>query len=147
MLLLDLPGQRLVPLRCCRHLPFFQTAVEAVDLRDRLEDRVSVLRRHGIEFPDAALAVHFFGRTQIGVQLVQRGGSGIFVSVHRVQIATGTTPGSGCTSCFVSAHRLQIATWAACSTASERFFVSAHRVQIATANVHKAPRADLWNAL
>lgn len=49
----------------------------------------------------------------------------VFVSVHRVQIATGTTPGSGCTSCFVSAHRLQIA----------------------TANVHKAPRADLWNAL
>lgn len=47
--------------------------VEAVDLRDRLEDRVSVLRRHGIEFPDAALAVHFFGRTQIGVQLVQNG--------------------------------------------------------------------------
>ena len=76
------------PLRCCRHLPFFQTVVEAVDLRDRLEDRVSVLRRHGIEFPDAALAVHFFGRTQIGVQLVQRGGSGIFVSAHRVQIAT-----------------------------------------------------------
>ena len=110
MLLLDLPGQRLVLLRCCRHLPFFQTVVEAVDLRDRLEDRVSVLRRHGIEFPDAALAVHFFGRTQIGVQLAQRGGSGIFVSVHRVQIATGTTPGSGCTSCFVSAHRLQIAT-------------------------------------
>ena len=73
MLLLDLPGQRLVLLRCCRHLPFFQTAVEAVDLRDRLEDRVSVLRRHGIEFPDAALAVHFFGRTQIGVQLVQNG--------------------------------------------------------------------------
>ena len=35
----------------------------------------------------------------------------VFVSVHRVQIATGTTPGSGCTSCFVSAHRLQIATW------------------------------------
>ena len=27
------------------------------------------------------------------------------------------------------------------------YFVSAHRVQIATANVHKAPRADLWNAL
>ena len=26
-------------------------------------------------------------------------------------------------------------------------FVSAHRLQIATANVHKAPRADLWNAL
>ena len=26
-------------------------------------------------------------------------------------------------------------------------FASAHRVQIATANVHKAPRADLWNAL
>ena len=103
VLLLDLPGQRLVLLRCCRYLPFFQTVVEAVDLRDRLEDRVSVLRRHGIEFPDAALAVHFFGRTQIGVQLVQRGGSGIFVS--------------------------------------------AHRVQIATANVHKAPRADLWNAL
>ena len=88
MLLLDLPGQRLVLLRCCRHPPFFQTVVEAVDLRDRLEDRVSVLRRHGIEFPDAALAVHFFGRTQIGVQLVQRGGSGIFVSAHRVQIAT-----------------------------------------------------------
>lgn len=61
------------PLRCCRHPPFFQTVVEAVDLRDRLEDRVSVLRRHGIEFPDAALAVHFFGRTQIGVQLVQNG--------------------------------------------------------------------------
>lgn len=61
------------PLRCCRHLPFFQTVVEAVDLRDRLEDRVSVLRRHGIEFPDAALAVHFFGRTQIGVQLAQNG--------------------------------------------------------------------------
>lgn len=73
VLLLDLPGQRLVLLRCCRHLPFFQTEVEAVDLRDRLEDRVSVLRRHGIEFPDAALAVHFFGRTQIGVQLVQNG--------------------------------------------------------------------------
>lgn len=73
VLLLDLPGQRLVLLRCCRHLPFFQTVVEAVDLRDRLEDRVSVLRRHGIEFPDAALAVHFFGRTQIGVQLVQNG--------------------------------------------------------------------------
>ena len=36
-------------------------------------DRVSVLRRHGIEFPDAALAVHFFGRMQIGVQLVQNG--------------------------------------------------------------------------
>ena len=53
--------------------PFFQTVVEAVDLRDRLEDRVSVLRRHGIEFPDAALAVHFFGRTQIGVQLAQNG--------------------------------------------------------------------------
>ena len=50
----------------------------------------SVHRRHGIEFPDAALAVHFFGRTQIGVQLVQRGGSGIFVSAHRVQIATGS---------------------------------------------------------
>ena len=63
MLLLDLPGQRLVLLRCCRHPPFFQTVVEAVDLRDRLEDRVSVLRRHGIEFPDAALAVHFFGRS------------------------------------------------------------------------------------
>ena len=26
-------------------------------------------------------------------------------------------------------------------------FVSAHCLQIATANVHKAPRADLWNAL
>lgn len=147
MLLLDLPGQRLVPLRCCRHLPFFQTAVEAVDLRDRLEDRVSVLRRHGIEFPDAALAVHFFGRTQIGVQLVQRGGSGIFVSVHRVQIATGTTPGSGCTSCFVSAHRVQIATGHNLMQGRDRAFVSAHRLQIATANVHKAPRADLRNAL
>ena len=66
-------AQRLVLLRCCRHPPFFQTVVEAVDLRNRLEDRVSVLRRHGIEFPDAALAVHFFGRTQIGVQLVQNG--------------------------------------------------------------------------
>lgn len=147
MLLLDLPGQRLVPLRCCRHLPFFQTAVEAVDLRDRLEDRVSVLRRHGIEFPDAALAVHFFGRTQIGVQLVQRGGSGIFVSVHRVQIATGTTPGSGCTSCFVSAHRVQIATGHNLMQGRDRAFVSAHRLQIATANVHKAPRVDLRNAL
>ena len=147
MLLLDLPGQRLVLLRCCRHPPFFQTVVEAVDLRDRLEDRVSVLRRHGIEFPDAALAVHFFGRTQIGVQLAQRGGSGIFVSVHRVQIATGTTPGSGCTSCFVSAHRVQIATCFSPLSLGGIFFVSAHRVQIATANVHKAPRADLWNAL
>ena len=110
VLLLDLPGQRLVLLRCCRHPPFFQTVVEAVDLRDRLEDRVSVLRRHGIEFQDAALAVHFFGRTQIGVQLVQRGGSGIFVSAHRVQIATlaprlCSQPGN-----FVSAHRVQIAT-------------------------------------
>ena len=110
VLLLDLPGQRLVLLRCCRHLPFFQTVVEAVDLRDRLEDRVSVLRRHGIEFPDAALAVHFFGRTQIGVQLVQRGGSGIFVSAHRVQIATGHNLMQGRDRAFVSAHRLQIAT-------------------------------------
>ena len=125
VLLLDLPGQRLVLLRCCRHLPFFQTVVEAVDLRDLLEDRVSVLRRHGIEFPDAALAVHFFGRTQIGVQLVQRGGSGIFVSAHRVQIATNAGDGE----------------------IYDMDFVSAHRVQIATANVHKAPRADLWNAL
>lgn len=125
MLLLDLPGQRLVLLRCCRHLPFFQTVVEAVDLRNRLEDRVSVLRRHGIEFPDAALAVHFFGRTQIGVQLVQRGGSGIFVSAHRVQIATNAGDGE----------------------IYDMDFVSAHRLQIATANVHKAPRADLWNAL
>lgn len=147
VLLLDLPGQRLVLLRCCRHPPFFQTVVEAVDLRDRLEDRVSVLRRHGIEFPDAALAVHFFGRTQIGVQLVQRGGSGIFVSVHRVQIATGTTPGSGCTSCFVSAHRVQIATGHNLMQGRDRAFVSAHRLQIATANVHKAPRVDLRNAL
>ena len=152
MLLLDLPGQRLVLLRCCRHLPFFQTVVEAVDLRDRLEDRVSVLRRHGIEFPDAALAVHFFGRTQIGVQLAQRGGSGIFVSVHRVQIATGTTPGSGCTSCFVSAHRVQIATCFSPLSLGGIFFVSAHRVQIATypksradTNIKlclSAPRAD-----
>ena len=71
----------------------------------------------------------------------------VFVSVHRVQIATGTTPGSGCTSCFVSAHRVQIATCFSPLSLGGIFFVSAHRVQIATANVHKAPRADLWNAL
>ena len=71
----------------------------------------------------------------------------VFVSVHRVQIATGTTPGSGCTSCFVSAHRLQIATPRMPLWISAVTFVSAHRLQIATANVHKAPRADLWNAL
>ena len=121
--------------------------VEAVDLRDLLEDRVSVLRRHGIEFPDAALAVHFFGRTQIGVQLVQRGGSGIFVSAHRVQIATNAGDGEISDMDFVSAHRVQIATGFSCLRQTALSFVSAHRVQIATANVHKAPRADLWNAL
>ena len=132
MLLLDLPGQRLVLLRCCRHLPFFQTVVEAVDLRDRLEDRVSVLRRHGIEFPDAALAVHFFGRTQIGVQLAQRGGSGIFVSAHRVQIATILHGKRVDLLAFVSAHRVQIATSSSPVSLFLRPFVSAHRVQIAT---------------
>ena len=132
MLLLDLPGQRLVLLRCCRHLPFFQTVVEAVDLRNRLEDRVSVLRRHGIEFPDAALAVHFFGRTQIGVQLVQRGGSGIFVSAHRVQIATSAARATRTGSTFVSANRVQIATLAPRLCSQPGNFVSAHRVQIAT---------------
>ena len=147
VLLLDLPGQRLVLLRCCRHPPFFQTVVEAVDLRDRLEDRVSVLRRHGIEFPDAALAVHFFGRTQIGVQLVQRGGSGIFVSVHRVQITTNAGDGEIYDMDFVSAHRVQIATGHNLMQGRDRAFVSAHRLQIATANVHKAPRVDLRNAL
>ena len=65
-----------------------------------------------------------FVRIATNDMLVNTNGT-VVVSVHRVQIATGTTPGSGCTSCFVSAHRLQIA----------------------TANVHKAPRADLWNAL
>ena len=149
VLLLDLPGQRLVLLCCCRHPPFFQTVVEAVDLRNRLEDRVSVLRRHGIEFPDAALAVHFFGRTQIGVQLVQRGGSGIFVSAHRVQIATQQVDqllflGNLCLSAPRADRNFAKSTYASIHS---RYFVSAHRLQIATANVHKAPRADLWNAL
>ena len=70
-----------------------------------------------------------------------------FVSAHRVQIAT---PASACTrrrSFFVSAHRVQIATAVDRDLGVSRVFVSAHRVQIATANVHKAPRADLWNAL
>lgn len=48
---------------------------------------------------------------------------------------------------FASAHRVQIATTSASNGTRINGFVSAHRVQIATANVHKAPRADLWNAL
>lgn len=48
---------------------------------------------------------------------------------------------------FASAHRVQIATLPIGSSPCDTSFVSAHRVQIATANVHKAPRADLWNAL
>ena len=52
-----------------------------------------------------------------------------------------------CTPFFVSAHRVQIATLPIGSSPCDTSFVSAHRVQIATANVHKAPRADLWNAL
>ena len=48
---------------------------------------------------------------------------------------------------FVSAHRVQIATFLAGISTMRSPFVSAHRVQIATATVHKAPRADLWNAL
>lgn len=37
--------------------------------------------------------------------------------------------------------------WILADLSYNKRFVSAHRVQIATANVHKAPRADLWNAL
>lgn len=48
---------------------------------------------------------------------------------------------------FASAHRVQIATESDCDKIRDQHFVSAHRLQIATANVHKAPRADLWNAL
>lgn len=48
---------------------------------------------------------------------------------------------------FVSVHRVQIATAVLAVVIGMSTFVSAHRLQIATANVHKAPRADLWNAL
>ena len=48
---------------------------------------------------------------------------------------------------FASAHRVQIATDSGHASGYVEGFASAHRVQIATANVHKAPRADLWNAL
>ena len=52
-----------------------------------------------------------------------------------------------CTPFFVSPQRLPIATGHNLMQGRDRAFVSAHRVQIATANVHKAPRVDLRNAL
>ena len=71
----------------------------------------------------------------------------VFVSAHRVQIATGQQYVKAPFANFVSAHRVQIATAKRKEIFACALFASAHRVQIATANVHKAPRADLWNAL
>lgn len=48
---------------------------------------------------------------------------------------------------LLSAQFVRIATNDMLVITNGTVFVSAHRVQIATANVHKAPRADLWNAL
>ena len=48
---------------------------------------------------------------------------------------------------LLSAQFVRIATIDEPTETPHVCFVSAHRVQIATANVHKAPRADLWNAL
>ena len=73
----------------------------------------------------------------------------VFVSAHRVQIATQQVDqllflGNLCLSAPRADRNFAKST---CASIHSRYFVSAHRVQIATANVHKAPRADLWNAL
>ena len=76
----------------------------------------------------------------------------VFVSAHRVQIATGQQYVKAPLANFVSAHRVQIATFNPISITHWLNFASAHRVQIATlpvehAGVHRilclsAPRAD-----
>ena len=76
----------------------------------------------------------------------------VFVSVHRVQIATGQQYVKAPFANFVSAHRVQIATFNPISITHWLNFASAHRVQIATGAIideHdrvalclSAPRAD-----
>ena len=71
----------------------------------------------------------------------------LLLSAQFVRIATNDMLVITNGTVFVSAHRVQIATPKQGQLIQHPHFVSAHRVQIATANVHKAPRADLWNAL
>ena len=59
--------------------------LEAVNLGNRLENRIGVLRRHGVELPHALFAVHLFRGAQIRIQLVQNGVQ-LFVGERRINL-------------------------------------------------------------
>ena len=71
----------------------------------------------------------------------------VFVSAHRVQIATGPQYHKAPFANFVSAHRVQIATFNPISITHWLNFASVHRVQNATLHVQNAPRPVFRQAL
>lgn len=64
-----------------------------VDPRNGFQDRISILRSHGIKLPNPPLAVHFLRRPQVRVQLVQNGVE-LFIRKRRVYLVGSVYPKS-----------------------------------------------------
>ena len=62
MLLVNFLSQRLILLLGGGGFSFLQSMTKAVDFRNGIQNGIGILRGHGVEFPNPALAVHLFCR-------------------------------------------------------------------------------------
>ena len=85
MLLVNFLSQRLILLLGGGGFSFLQSMTKAVDFRNGIQNGIGILRGHGVEFPNPALAVHLFCRAQLRIQLVQNGVE-LFVRKSRIHL-------------------------------------------------------------